>query len=71
MSLPDPHELAGIAKRERLNEDRVDDAEERGVGSNAQRNGENRGQREGRPAAERPHGGSHFYSLRGWGWWHG
>ncbi len=51
MSLPNPHQLAGIAKREGLNQDRIDDAEERGVGSDTQRNGQ-----ESRPA-RRPAGG--------------
>ncbi len=67
MSFPNPHEFAGIAKRQRLNQDGIDDAEERGVGSDAQGNGENRGQREGRPAAKRSDGGAHFNSLRAWG----
>ena len=65
MSLPDLHQLAGVAKREGLNKNRIDDAEERGVGADAQRNGENRGEREGGPAAEGTHGGSHFSSLGG------
>ena len=63
MSFPDSHELAGIAKRKRLNEHCVDDAEERGIASRTERNGENRYQRKDRPAAEGANGGSHFNIL--------
>ena len=63
MGLPDPDQLAGIAKRERLNENRINDSEKPGVGSDAQGQGKNRSQRERRPAAEGTHGGSHFSSL--------
>ncbi len=48
------HKRLGVGKRQRFDQDTVDDAEERGRGADAQRDGEARGEREAARAPERP-----------------
>ena len=53
-AMPDPHELLGVRIRQRLDQHRVDDAEDRGRRADAEREREHGGQRErGPPRASR------------------
>ena len=64
MGLPDLHQPAGVAKRERPEEDRVDDAEKGRVGADSQRHRQNGGGREHGPAPKGTDCGPHNSSLR-------
>ena len=65
MSLPNLHQLAGLAKGQRLNQDRIDDAEQGRIGSHSQRDSKNCGETEDgsalKKAADR---GSHASRIR-------
>jgi hypothetical protein len=52
--MPDPHEPRGIGIRQRLEQDRVDDAEDGGVGADAESQDGNRGQGKSRALHEEP-----------------
>ena len=47
--MPDPHELVGVRIRQRLDQHRVDDAEDRRRRADAEREREHGGEREGGP----------------------
>ena len=48
----DAHQAIGLRKRQRLEQHAVDDAEDRGVGADAERQRDDRGEREGRRGAK-------------------
>jgi len=52
--VPDANELVGMVEWERLEQHTLDDAEDRRVGADAQREGEHRDEREQRRASEPP-----------------
>ena len=54
--LPEAHQAVGLVERQRLEEDRVDDAEDRDIRADPQRQGQQGGQREHR-RADQPAGG--------------
>src|SRR5437588_8182481 len=64
MRLPNLNQLIWIAKRQRLNQDRIDDAKESRICAYGQRDRQNRGNREDRPPAKRAHHKPHGFSIR-------